>query len=122
MSTNSSQETLKFSCELCNIQTNNKKDYNNHLLTRKHTNNVNPQQFATPCSSMSKCKNCGKEYESRSGLWRHEKNCDIKLDMKNNSESDIKILTNLVLELVKSNADLKKQMLEICKINNSVTA
>jgi len=44
------------------------------------------------------------------------------LEKKEHSESDIKILTSLVLELVKSNADLQKQMLEICKINNSVTA
>jgi hypothetical protein len=39
-------------------------------------------------------------------------------------ESEIKILTNLVLEVVKSNADLQKQMMEVCKnsastINNN---
>ena len=119
MATIFSPKTPRFSCELCHMQTNNKKDYNNHLLTRKHINNANPQQSATNSPQKipnTACKNCGKEYESRSGLWRHEKKCDVKIIKKEEySESDIKILTNLVLEVVKSNSDLQKQMLDVCK-------
>ena len=35
------------------------------------------------------------------------------------TDSEIKILTNLVLEVVKSNADLQKQMMEVCKMNGT---
>ena len=35
------------------------------------------------------------------------------------SSNEIKVLTNLVLELVKSNTELQKQMLEVCKNNNT---
>jgi len=120
MATNFSPKTPRFSCELCHMQTNNKKDYNNHMMTRKHINNANPQQTATNLPQKipnAACKKCGKEYESRSGLWRHEKKCDdVKIIKKEEySESDIKILTNLVLEVVKSNSDLQKQMLDVCK-------
>ena len=36
-----------------------------------------------------------------------------------NPAKDIKALTNLVLELVKSNHDLQKQMVEVCKNSNN---
>jgi hypothetical protein len=118
MSTISFPNTLKYSCEHCDIQTDNKKDYNNHLLTRKHAVKTDLQHLATKESqipSIIKCHICDKEYESRSGLWRHEKKCVIKQPPKEHSESDIKILTNLIMELVKSNTDLQKQVLDVFK-------
>jgi len=114
----------KFSCGICDINTNNKKDYAKHLLTRKHINNANQQQYATNTSQKfpnSICTNCGKIYESRSGLWRHEKKCDIKPQTTEHSESELKILTNLVLEVFKSNSDLQKQMVEVCKNSNTIS-
>ncbi len=126
MATNNSQISPKYACEICNLKTNNKKDYSNHILTRKHQKNDKPQQItkdATEISQLNKCNNCGKEYESRSGLWRHEKKCvketEPTIPPKEHSESDIKILTNLVLEVVKSNADLQKQMVDVCKNSNN---
>jgi len=106
------------------MQTNNKKDFSNHLLTRKHLNNANSPHLATTATQNSpniNCGNCGKTYESRSGLWRHEKKCtkETPPSLPEPSESDIKILTNLVLEVVKSNADLQKQMIDVCKNTNS---
>jgi len=131
MATKSPKKPYKYSCNECNLTTNNKKDYEIHLTTRKHNNNANPLKIASLATQNSpKCKNCDKEYESRSGLWRHEKKCDIKktsdIDFESetkpepqHSESDIKVLTNLVLEVVKSHADLQKQMFDVCKNSNS---
>ena len=128
MATESPDNSPKYSCKCCDIKTNNKKDYKNHLLTRKHQNNSNAQHLAasaTPKTPHIVCKNCGKEYESRSGLWRHEKKCSKEKEFPQplsppiNSESDIKLLTNLVLEVVKSHADLQKQMIDLCKNTNS---
>jgi hypothetical protein len=40
--------------------------------------------------------------------------------MLGTSTEDVKILTTLVLELVKSNGELQKQMLDVCKHSNTV--
>ena len=78
---------------------------------------------------MIKCE-CGKEYKHSSSLCAHKKKCSTSTLIVENtildaSSNEIKILTNLVLEVVKNNADLiksnndlHKQMLEVCQTNN----
>jgi hypothetical protein len=75
----------KFSCTYCNIHTNSKKDFNNHLLTAKHARQsqiTHPLTPVTPISptlpgeeSTLSCKLCKKVYKSRVGLWKHAKTC-----------------------------------------------
>jgi hypothetical protein len=55
---------------------------------------------------------CGKDFKTNAGLWKHKKKCTTEVD-------GVNTLTKLVLELVKSNGDLQKQMLDVCKNNNS---
>ena len=64
---------------------------------------------------------CGKLYKYYSGRWNHKKKCIINNESpKNESPNDnFNALTNLVLELVKSNNDLQTQMIEVCKNSNS---
>jgi hypothetical protein len=70
----------KYSCELCNVKTDSIKDFKNHLLTKKHRAKVTTQHLATTeattiSPARNTCENCKKEYDSRSGLWRHKKIC-----------------------------------------------
>jgi hypothetical protein len=63
----------KFSCLLCNYSTNCKKDYQKHLLTKKHKLNSGetvkiPKKFV--------CSNCELSFKSKTTLWRHKKKCD----------------------------------------------
>jgi hypothetical protein len=133
----------KFTCKSCNIETNNKKDYNNHLLTRKHARLGIQQPIGEKIGEkilLLECSKCNKSYETRSGLWRHRKSCNDKSENiiisaplvtetesininesspTESSANDTKILTNLVLELVKSNSELQKQLVDACK-NNSI--
>lgn len=110
-----------FSCEKCNIITSNKKDYTNHLLTRKHKNSADRQQEFPNISQQHACSHCDKKYESRSGLWRHMKKCTIKSeDLKEKAPEEVKTLTTLVMELMKSNSDLQKQLVDSCK-NNTIS-
>jgi hypothetical protein len=138
-----SPKIFKFCCECCGTKTNNKKDINNHYLTPKHIKKANPQQNApsvTQNPQQNQCKICKKEYESRSGLWRHKKTCvaitekanitlntsemnsgyikdkDSVIDLLINENKDFK---NIIMELVKNNGDLQKQMLEVCKKTNT---
>jgi hypothetical protein len=96
--------------------TSNKKDFNKHLLTRKHINKANPQQENTQKTPTHGCSRCNKIYESRSGLWRHMKICKLAVDPP---QEDVKSLTSLVMELMKSNTELQKQLVDVCKNSNT---
>jgi hypothetical protein len=65
---------------------------------------------------------CGKEYKHRQGLWRHQQNCGFTVSNKStettNSSNDIKLLTNLVLDVVKQNQELTNKIVDICKTSN----
>jgi hypothetical protein len=63
-----------FNCDLCHYICSNKKDFNKHLMTRKHEVATNSQQNC-PRKSLYKCDCCEKEYQDRTGLWRHAKKC-----------------------------------------------
>lgn len=54
----------KYSCEPCNIHTNDKTVWNNHLKTSKHYKN-------TECDGKYECPECGKLYTYSSGKSRH---------------------------------------------------
>jgi hypothetical protein len=69
------------------------------------------------------CNVCDKIYKSRVGLWKHTKKCknleETTANEINTNETEYKMLTALMLEMVKSNSELQKQMLEVCKINTT---
>jgi hypothetical protein len=69
-----------------------------------------------------KCLVCNKLYKSLSGLWKHKKVCngDIHFSLSN-EQNDIKILTNLVLDVVKQNQELTNKIADVCSKNNSNT-
>jgi hypothetical protein len=102
---------FKYICLICDTKTNNKKDYNKHLLTTKHTNRT----IWNTTTNKYVCKQCNKTYKARNSLWYHEKKCFTTT----NTNEDIKSLTTMVVELMKSNTDLQKQMLEVCKNSNN---
>ena len=60
---------------------------------------------------------CGKEYVHRQGLYTHKKTCnyDEEKNVIINPVEEVKTLTSLVMELMKSNTDLQKQLVEVCK-------
>ena len=139
---NAKKNTENFYCEKCDFKCCKLSDWNRHILRRKHTNDKNDNTNGnekTPTHPTSKfvCE-CGKIYRHSSGLSRHKKtpNCQktpIYTDYDDNDnkiyDSEIKILTNMVLEVVKQNneahkhnQELTNKIVEICKagtINNT---
>jgi len=130
MITKKPQKKKDYSCDICLFITGNKKDFDRHNSTRKHLEGVkwyqNDNNF-THFTPKHICE-CGKIYNYISGLSRHKRIC--KNQEKNDTEyTDIKSLTNIVLDVVKQNheitnqnQELQKQLLEICKkgtISNS---
>ena len=118
MSTEEVQKVpAKFSCEVCDYFTSRHSQYERHLSTSKHIKMINFNKTETKSSNEYICSTCSKSYKDRTGLWKHNKNCKELPSPANQppSESEVKMLTNLVVELVKSNADLQKQTQDMQK-------
>ena len=101
------KKTHEFCCEICDFISFNKKDYNRHIMTKKHFSMVNQ------CFSMEKTpKNpyeclCGKTYRDNSGLWRHKKVCQFEENNNNKKLSELD-KDELIITLLKQNAELIK--------------
>ena len=113
----------KFECEVCDYKCAKNSEYIKHLLTRKHVGNASGNKKVANCNTFS-CKICSKVYKSRKGLWGHNKKCIPSIYKKEdnnyvNSITDPASLTLMVIDLMKSNQELQKQMLEVCKNSNS---
>ena len=122
---NSPKLSKNFHCEICDYKCSREGDYNKHMATRKHISAYNCLQNPLEESSARyRCVNCDKKYVFRQSLYNHKKICKLeKVELSpQKNEEEIKTLSNIVIELIKSNTDLQKQMLEVCKnssINNS---
>jgi len=118
--TNLSPKIPKYKCEYCEYITNNKKDYNKHLLTAKHKNETNETNLKQLCPKKSpnlQC-HCGIIFYSRTTLWRHKKICVEELT--NQTDKD------LIMMLIKENSELKTMVLDVCQkiqpLNNTVNS
>ena len=100
-------------------------------MTRKHLSRVTGYQLVKNITQKVFICKCGKKYVNNSGLWKHSKICHISDSntleeetitphMIDSSISEIKTLTNLVLEIVKSNMELQTQQNELQKQNNEI--
>jgi hypothetical protein len=103
-------------CDFCKLQTNNKKDFNKHILTAKHLKAINGNNLCI--LNGDKFKNvpiacqCGKMYKHHSSLWKHKKACTNK-----NTQSELDMVQNmsdkdLVMYLLKENKEFKEMILE----------
>ena len=123
------QKSPKFLCKCCDIKTDNKKDYEKHLLTAKHKKNQ--IEYKIPQNSPKipqnieensfTCDICEKNYKYRAGLWKHKKICVLEHTTHIiKSMDETPALLNLITELIKSNKGLQESILEIVK--NGVTS
>ena len=127
MLTDISHNYPKFYCEICKTKTNNKKDYEKHLLTPKHykLTDVNKTLTISPeievvCDFL--CQACNKHYKSRVGLWKHKKKCNINLKCDDEKSVEVVDKDQLILMLIKQNSELiketsdcKNMMMEVIK-------
>ena len=97
------QNPLVFLCERCTYTTSNKKDYAKHCLTSKHTCTAkNPQFFHENPQTIS----CTTEYpnEQIQSIPSNELNFQMG--------SDIKIMTNMFMEVMKQNTEFKELIVD----------
>jgi len=126
------KRSINYECKICDYITCRKSQYNRHLDTEKHKNNSISTNINTKVQQSSliqyKCINCDKIYKERTGLWKHKQKCNNFISSetpKSTMVQDENTILNeldmksLIVELVKSNTELQKQMLEVCKNSNS---
>jgi hypothetical protein len=114
----------KLLCEKCDYCTSKKSSYDKHNLSAKHLNATNDDNNTTKsCEKVAKNYHCvcGKKYSHHSSLWKHQKRCtkteELELETELEDVSDKK----LIMELLKSNNELQKQIIELCKEKHVVT-
>jgi hypothetical protein len=137
----------KFVCETCLYGTRNRKDFNKHIITKKHLllnslNTTTKQNLHTDTTMEVYSCVCSKKYKHKSSLCAHikkhqckissssiETNKDYETQEKGNiltnesfqiSNDQVKLFTSLVSELIKTNAEFQKNMLEMCKSNQVI--
>ena len=139
-----------FYCEKCDFKCFKKSEWDRHIVRPKHKkhendneNDKNDNEKELENAAPHFVCECGKTYKYSSGLSRHKNanNCSPintlnSLDFTTMDDAtDVKMLTNLVLEVVKQNQELicqntesqkqnqelQKHMLEICKNGTSNT-
>jgi len=128
----------KYICNICDFKCSKQSNYKKHIDTQKHIKN-SQNDIKKELIEEYICE-CGKKYNYYSGLWRHKKRCNnsqnntlessisgasisdasnnvIQLLINENKEliNDNKDFKNMIMELVKSNNDLQKQMIEVCQ-------
>jgi hypothetical protein len=118
----------KFYCKYCDYGTSKKSSFNNHNLSAKHIKSIKINALETfgnenmpkLCCSKYMCEKCNKEFQNRSGLWKHNKKCFEKEKIKDNEQTD----KELIMILIKENNELQKQVLEVIKngTNNTVNS
>jgi hypothetical protein len=120
---NLTKKLTRYICEKCDFKCYMKCDWDRHIMRPKHVNF--PKQPSEEIKKLKKtyfCE-CGKDFMTNSGLWKHKKksNCANKniTNNSNNSNSEINILTNLVVDVVKQNQELTNKIVDIYK-NNSI--
>jgi hypothetical protein len=116
----SSKKFHTFVCKICDYSTSRQSQYERHQLTTKHkkeTESLPMDDKIVPLGGFV-CE-CGKEYKHRQGLWKHAKSCEQKKSsntpVTESSETDIKILTNLIMEMMKKQNDFTNTMVDFIK-------
>ena len=71
-----------FKCNLCDYECSYIRDYERHIVTKKHKNNelaTNINESIPICPKYA-CNNCQKNFKERTGLWKHKKKCIQEID------------------------------------------
>jgi hypothetical protein len=114
-----------YNCDFCHYTCCKKYNWDKHVMTSKHKKATDSNILATKKWQKEQknhyiCEICNKEYNDRTGLWRHKKKCYNNFT---NNETSVNItnLTSLICELVKSNTDIHKSVIELCKNGTNIS-
>jgi len=102
-------------CQTCDYKCSRKYSWDRHLSTAKHTKSIDDNDLATKKEQKGQpytCEHCCRQYNDRSGLWRHKKKCTIKIGSTTLIPDTIEEQKELIQFLLKENSEFKQLMLE----------
>lgn len=108
-----------YRCETCDYECSNKTNFTKHTTTQKHINRYNSLQKQPKRHICG----CGREYAHRQGLHYHKTTCNgekpsaATISISDIQKADISDLKNILIEFIKSNSELKKQLADGNKIS-----
>lgn len=105
----------EYFCNLCDFKTNRKKNYNNHISTSKHKNNVyNSNEY--------KCEKCNYSTSSQQNFQKHsESNKHKKIQTQHKNETfDMDLFTKIDDELKETKNELKETIQKMDNIENNI--
>lgn len=119
-STKVAKKGCQYYCESCDYTTSRKNNYNKHILTKKHIENMGPNgvQSSTKVASIYICENCDKEYQTRGGLRKHKKKCKNENAFTPELAKEIMKLagtTNNINKQINNNININLFLNEHCK-------
>jgi hypothetical protein len=117
---------MNFHCDYCDFNTSNKKDYNKHILTAKHKNRILRGKIAEKNPSTYHCEICDYHTSNKTDYTKHiltakhkkriSKKKNPKIDEPGSDSCDIITPNhNLILNLLKQNNELQKQIIELSR-------
>jgi hypothetical protein len=115
------EKAWRHQCILCQFFSDDTKDYNRHMTTKKHQRIVNKVSNDISDSDFE-CE-CGKTYKHKESLSRHKKSC--KTNEQSNKEiinqfnNQIQTILNIVLTMANCVDNQNKTMTEITKMANT---
>jgi regulator of replication initiation timing len=117
---NSQKLAKNYRCECCDYECSKQSDYNKHLLTSKHKKmTVLTKKSAKVADNTFVC-NCGKEYTSRQGLWKHKKICTELFEpnqiISETAPTDEPTLKEMFLKVVEQNQAILLENQEMRKL------
>lgn len=127
------KSSKKFVCFDCDYYTSRKSQWDRHRSTGKHLKATTVDKEDKKVLDHIFICNCGNIYKCRQGLWKHNKICEFKKSSEssenlNDDSSEIKILTELIKDVVKQNQDVVKQnqeltnkIIDICSQPNTIS-
>lgn len=102
-----------YCCNECSYTTINNFDFKKHCSTQKHINKINQINNINKINKNIICNNCLTSFNSKTTLWRHKKIC-IHTNNTNNANNNISNeLKEQIINLVKTNKEFQKEMLNI---------
>ena len=112
---------MALNCKSCDYKCYKKYNWDAHLITSKHSKTTNSNILATENGKNGKnevnycCENCGKEYNDRSGLWRHKKKCNFGKKTESTTQKNETSDKEIMVALIKDNSEIKNMIMEVIK-------
>ena len=111
-----------FYCKECHFKCSKQSDWKRHILTAKHKNRTLLNDFTPITPKTYICEHCDRIFNARNSLWYHKQKCS-QLSNKLSSQEDTTFETTnssnitIVMDLLKQNQELQKQLIDVVKLN-----